>query len=284
MLIFTIISATIEACGLNNAGGFSVGFVNIFSLNDHDSPIDVDCQQNIGSYDPNDKQAFPVGYREAHYIERGIDLDYLIRFQNTGTDTAFKVVIRDTLSPFLNPAAIVPGSSSHPYQFQLSDRGIITFTFDPIMLPDSNINEPASHGFVKFKIAQKENLPLGTVIENSAAIYFDFNAPVITNTTFHTIGKDFIEIISDIDDQKQEEIPIRIFPNPASASLTVMLEHETFQEGSVELFQFNGQLIRTHDFSGSQIQISLKNLPKGIYFLSVKENGISICTRKLIIQ
>ena len=60
------------------------------------------------------------------------------------------------------------------------------------MLPDSNVNEPASHGFIKFRIQQKASNPTGARIENTAAIYFDYNAPVLTNTTWHTIGNDFI--------------------------------------------------------------------------------------------
>ena len=67
------------------------------------------------------------------------------------------------------------------------------FIFNNIQLPDSNVNEPASHGFVKFKINQRANNPLGTVIENKAGIYFDFNEAVITNSTHHVLGENFVE-------------------------------------------------------------------------------------------
>ena len=118
-------------------------------------------------------------------------MEYLIRFQNTGTDTAFLVVIRDTISPFLDPATVRPGASSHPYTWSLMNNGSLKFTFENIMLPDSNINEAASHGFIKFKIQQQpENLP-GTTIHNQAGIYFDYNAPVITNQTTHKIQDRF---------------------------------------------------------------------------------------------
>ncbi|MEM9824801.1 MAG: T9SS type A sorting domain-containing protein, partial [Bacteroidota bacterium] len=111
--------------------------------------------------------------------------------QNTGTDTAFNVVIRDAISEYLNPNSIRPGASSHPYTWGIAEDDVLFFNFENIMLPDSNINEPASHGFVKFKIKQElDNLP-GTLIENSAGIYFDFNAPVITNTSVHQIEERF---------------------------------------------------------------------------------------------
>jgi len=187
-------SATVEACGKNAQGGFSTGFASQFAESDTGPYISIDCQQNIGAYDPNDKQGWPLGYGPNRFIEEGQPLDYLIRFQNTGTDTAFTVVVLDTLAEWLDPASIAPGASSHAYQFALSGQGILSFRFENILLPDSNVNEAASHGFVKFRVKQRDAVPLGTAITNRAAIYFDFNAPVITNETQHRVGKDFVAV------------------------------------------------------------------------------------------
>ena len=82
----------------------------------------------------------------------------------------------------LDISTIRPGVSSHDYELEIVQGPILQFTFENIMLPDSNINEPASHGFVNFSIAPREGLDFGTVLQNTAAIYFDFNEPVITNT------------------------------------------------------------------------------------------------------
>jgi len=113
------------------------------------------------SHDPNDKSLMPIGKNAANTIlQNDSVLLYTIRFQNTGNDTAFTVVVKDTLSPYLDPATIVPGASSHPYTFDLSGNGILTFRFDNIMLPDSNVNEPTSHGYFNYSIKQKKNNPL----------------------------------------------------------------------------------------------------------------------------
>ncbi|MEL6866888.1 MAG: T9SS type A sorting domain-containing protein, partial [Bacteroidota bacterium] len=112
-------------------------------------------------------------------------LSYHIRFQNTGTDTAFTVVIRDTLDNDLNLRSLVPGPSSHAYELDVLPNRVLEFTFNDIHLPDSNTNEPASHGFVFFDI-EVANRSLGTRIENSVGIYFDYNAPIITNTVLNT--------------------------------------------------------------------------------------------------
>ncbi|MCB0596179.1 MAG: hypothetical protein KDD28_18975, partial [Phaeodactylibacter sp.] len=105
------VSSTIEGCGFSPGGGFSTGFVNQFSLFPGDGFTDIECRENIGAYDPNDKQALPAGYDDEHFIKPGTDIEYHIRFQNTGTDTAFTVVVRDTLSEWLAPASVKPGAS-----------------------------------------------------------------------------------------------------------------------------------------------------------------------------
>lgn len=186
----------IEGCG-SNGGPFTIGLVNQFDLSNASDAISIDCKQSIGSYDPNDKQASPTGYMANHYIDQNIDLTYLIRFQNVGTDTAFNVVIKDTLSPHLNPASIYPTVSSAPYSLRIEENNILIVTFHDIKLVDSTTNEPDSHGFIQFRISQQDSVPIGAMIYNSAAIYFDFNDPVITNTTFHEVGKDFIQFPAD---------------------------------------------------------------------------------------
>jgi uncharacterized repeat protein (TIGR01451 family) len=142
------------------------------------------------SYDPNDKQLSPIGVTEKKFIKNTDLLEYLVRFQNTGSDTAYTVVIRDTLSKFLDVSSLIVGASSHSYTWGISGKGnpIITFTFDNIYLPHAKVKEPASNGFVKFKIRQTAGNPIGTKITNKAGIYFDFNSPIITNETLNEIG------------------------------------------------------------------------------------------------
>ncbi|MBK8566141.1 MAG: DUF11 domain-containing protein [Saprospiraceae bacterium] len=189
-------AASIEGCGVNGSGSFSLGFVTQFPQGDESPFIDTDCQPNIGSYDPNDKTGYPNGYCAAHFIEPNQDIEYHIRFQNTGTDTAFTVVVTDTLPLPLDPATVQPGASSHPYVFELLGNGVVQFTFPDIMLPDSNVNEPASHGFVRFTVAQDAGNANGTVIANQVGIVFDFNEAVYTNTYMHTVAEDFVQASS----------------------------------------------------------------------------------------
>lgn len=139
------------------------------------------------SCDPNDKEVSPYGATSQHYTPPNTDLNYTINFQNTGNDTAFTVIITDTLDANLDWNTFEVLSSTHPVFAQMDANGIVTFTFQDILLPDSNVDEPRSHGAVAYRIRTDSLLPDPTEINNTAYIYFDWNPAVITNTTKNTI-------------------------------------------------------------------------------------------------
>jgi hypothetical protein len=140
-----------------------------------------------GSFDPNDKSVAPEGVILTQELNPSFPLEYVIRFQNTGTDTAFRVRIVDTLENSLQLPTIELISASHPCTWSMDGNGIVEWLFENILLPDSNTNEAASHGFVKFRIKAATNLQAGDTIRNQASIYFDYNLPVVTNEPFNEV-------------------------------------------------------------------------------------------------
>ncbi|MCP4442995.1 MAG: T9SS type A sorting domain-containing protein [Aureispira sp.] len=286
----TIASATVEGCF---SGPFQTGLVNIFSLNDAAPYVSIDCQENVGAYDPNDKQAYPEGYGNLYYIKQNEDLEYKIRFQNTGTAPAQNVVIRDTLSSYLDITTVQPGASSHPYTWQLLGEDVIEYRFTNIMLPDSNSNEPASHGFIKFKLKQQVDNPLGMVIYNDAAIYFDYNAPIITNETFHTIGDNFVAmVITGTEEVLIEDVEVKVYPNPFTAQATLEVEGGDYQSLELTIYDITGREVAQYQtgigkdamHSVSTIQIQRNNLPQGVYIYRLQGDDILINTGKIIIK
>jgi uncharacterized repeat protein (TIGR01451 family) len=149
-------NANVENCG---NGTWTPGLINTMPQDDADPIIDIFCGQVSAPYDPNDKTGFPLGVGNNHDIRQNQQIEYLIRFQNVGTDTAFNVVIRDTLTTDLNIFTVQSEVSSHPYEFRMYGPRILEWKFNNIMLPDSNTNEPASNGFVKFTVEQNPDLP-----------------------------------------------------------------------------------------------------------------------------
>lgn len=141
------------------------------------------------SYDPNDKASSTIGVSKDSFLLQTDTsaLKYLIRFQNVGNDTAYNVEIVDQLSEHLDVSTFKYLGSSHEPNISITDGMELKFDFQNIMLPDSGTNQLGSNGFVNFSIKPKANLIHRTNITNKAAIYFDFNDPVITNTTSDVI-------------------------------------------------------------------------------------------------
>ncbi len=140
------------------------------------------------AYDPNDKQSVPIGISENHYILGITEIEYLIRFQNTGNAPATNVLLRDTLDSNLDISTFQLVSNSHSVITTTHPiTHEVTFLFQNIMLPDSISNEPESHGYIKYRISPFLDLQENTEINNTAYIYFDSNEPIVTNTTWHTI-------------------------------------------------------------------------------------------------
>lgn len=274
----TLALAFTEGCG----GFNSLGYINQYPVNGTQPSWHRICVENIGSYDPNDKQGFPYGVGDAHNIRPGQEIDYLIRFQNTGTDTAFTVVIKDTLSPFLDPSSIRPGASSHPYTWDLSGQGVVSFSFNNIMLPDSNVNEPASHGFVQFTINPYPTIPLGSVIENEAAIYFDFNIPVFTNTTWHTIEKS-PSTSTLLPEPITVEHGLEVWPNPFRERTNIRLKQKKSGMMFLKIYDNKGSLVVQKTAFSSDFELTAKHLPSGLYWAEIRnEKGELLGNGKLI--
>lgn len=183
-----VASATVELPALRPTNSPSPAMLTM-PPGDPQPEVAEDCQPILDSYDPNDKQVVPTGLTAQHYTPTKEALRYQIRFQNTGNDVAYRVAVVDTLAADLDLRTLQIGAVSHPYRLSISgrQRPVLTFTFDPILLPDSSRNAAGSQGFVQFSIKPKTNLPARTRIDNFAYIFFDYNPPVRTNLTTNRI-------------------------------------------------------------------------------------------------
>jgi hypothetical protein len=282
---------SIAMISLQECDNPSPSAINVILPNYDGSPfVDIDCQQNIGAYDPNDKIGFPIGYGDEHFISQNVELEYRIRFQNTGTDTAFTVIIWDTLSPLLDVTSIRPGAASHSYSWRIfgENATVIEFAFPNILLPDSTTNEPASNGFVFFKIAQRVDNPIGSVIENTAAIYFDFNEPIFTNTSQHTIGTNFITVsLLGLTNQSDDLTgKFNVYPNPFHEQVTFELLGYDVKVDPIHLslYDLKGQLVEELTSNEQSFVIQRKSLKSGIYFFTIKQDDETIEQGKLIVH
>jgi uncharacterized repeat protein (TIGR01451 family) len=243
------------------------------------------CQIVQGSYDPNVKSVQPSGFLSEHYTANGTELKYRIDFQNTGTDTAFRVFLIDTLSPLLNIATFMPGVSSHPYSIEFGGRAV-KFIFDPIALVDSFKNEPLSHGYVHFKIKPIAGINPKTKIENKADIYFDYNAPIRTNTVFNTI-LDTIQIYVPKGGSaiaENDKTSVIVFPNPSTDKFFIQMS-EPVKDLSIEIYDMQGRLIKTASSSNNQtVEVSVEGMTKGIYHIRCMSGEKLIVVKKVMVE
>jgi hypothetical protein len=270
-----------EGCG-GAPGNVSFGFVNQYPMGDAESWLDIFCLESVNSFDPNDKTGFPLGYAAEHWIPRDQEMEYLIRFQNTGTAPAIDIEIRDTLPLlFLDPATVRPGASSHPYTWDMQGQGVVVFRFAGINLPDSAANLAASQGFVKFRVDPRPNVPLLSEIRNSAAIYFDFNDPVITNQTLHTVGDNFIVV--PVKKPVESPVAITVSPNPAYQRVAVTVQGlKSGEELTWVLFDVLGREVMRSGFNGPSGEFQVGSLPAGAYHYEIRQKSNRLSGGRLV--
>jgi uncharacterized repeat protein (TIGR01451 family) len=238
-------------------------------------------QQITCSYDPNDKNVDPAGVGAPHFVEMNSWLNYQIRFQNTGTDTAFTVVILDTLDASLDRNTFSVTGSSHPVDVSYTPSGEVTFRFNNILLPDSNINEPASHGFVSYRIKGLASNPDPTPVNNTAYIYFDLNSPVVTNTTLTTLSDNFLGLHN----ETESENWFTLFPNPSAGDVLVKLNAGKSGDYTMSIFDAAGRLVIQKELNG-QDHLSVKSewLAPGSYMIELKSNETGTSAKSKLIK
>ena len=222
------------------------------------------------SYDPNDKTVFKKSFHADNgtaFQESTIDwyvddeLEYTIRFQNTGTAPAQNIFIIDTLDAELDWSTFQLLHSTHGINVVNLGNGILRFEFNNIWLPDSSVSQELSQGHLTFRIRENIGNELFSEITNTAYIFFDWNPAIITNTTYNI--NDWLEFVGE-----ENAFRVEAYPNPMQNELTLKVEG-----------QFNYEI---HDLTGrkllqgmgvGQTMISTESLATGTYLLSVYVNG-----------
>jgi len=242
---------------------------NVFSL----------CQRVVNSIDPNDKSVEPFGDLTQAQGIAGEFLYYTIRFQNTGSAEAIFIELRDTLSALLDYTTFEMLDYCHRNSWTLNKiNGALKVNFNNIMLPDSTADEPNSHGFIKYRVKSQPGLTPGNLILNTAAIYFDFNSPVLTNTTS-------TEVISPVSTHETPYLnTVSVYPNPMETY--VYIETANMPSGKAELIitDITGRLVQKTHCTGTKTLLQRNQMKAGMYFIEIRLNGTTQAQRKLLVQ
>jgi hypothetical protein len=220
-----------------------------------------------GSYDPNDILVNEDTLTTTQ-LSNAPWLEYIIRFQNTGNDTAFTVKILNPIDTNkLNLSTFEFVNASHPVNLNwINYQRNMEFKFENILLPDSNSNEPLSHGFVRYRIQPKTNLSAGDSITNFAAIYFDFNEPVITNT-----AKTIIVLPTGISAASPTQGKLLVFPNPAENSINISGIQLENGKAQLRLTDIYGKLIFEKTITSITTTLETNAFSSGVYLIQSGE-------------
>jgi hypothetical protein len=181
--------------------------------------------------------------------------------------------VRDTLSPYLSAATFQYLASSHKALVQLFGNAI-AFTFPQIKLVDSATNAPLSEGWIQYRVKTNSHLPSGTLIKNKAAIYFDQNPAIMTNTTLNTVQ---LPNVNAVIDPLAKINTLRLYPNPNKGSFTL----ETYLNPGSEYTVSNvlGQILTHKEINNHKQIVDLNDAPDGAYILVVSDHQFTKALR-----
>ena len=279
--------------------------VNFYDSVAHIAPIDVNWLLDytpwnnvnqykttvIGSYDPNYKEVYPKGNQSQGYISSLTkEFDYTIHFQNEGTYFAANIVVTDQLDEDLDWRTLTPGYSDYSYTTTVSETGLVTFTFANINLPwKSGYGDALSSGLINYSIKRKTTNPQGTEFTNTANIFFDYNAPITTNTTVNTLNDALAGLIENIENENvSNEVTVDIFPMPAKDLMSIRINNITKDEvANISIIDLTGNVVSSRKFSLAEgttlVNQNVSNLATGSYLTKIEfENG-SFIIKKIVL-
>ena len=264
----------------------TTGIVTLFEEDDKDPFVAIDVQEAIPNSAAFFMRGYPKGYGDDNYIRAETDLSYILRFQNNTSDTITRLVIRDTLSPYFDLNSLEMGASTHPYSFELYSNGVLKITFTDIRLLSSSVDAVGSQGFIKFRISQKPNNPTGTQLRNRAAVYYNFEAPVLTNEVQHTVGGELTSfVITGIDEPAFPDLNVRVYPNPFTDSAIFEWQNPKTDEPGAwtfSIFDVQGRMVRRELVEGNALVLTRQGLPAGLYVYRLEYKGQLANTGKII--
>ena len=226
------------------------------------------CYNVVNSYDPNIKETYPEN------VQPGFNdwITYTIHFQNTGNAPAFNIRIQDELDTMLNLETFQVINYSHQNLVDLTGS-VLNVRFPNIQLPDSTTNSAGSKGFIQYRLKPKATWAAPYQIKNTAYIYFDYNAPIVTNTTLNTI-------LIPTGLKNQTETVMNLYPNPSNGSFTIELN--TKEKQTLQVFDITGNVVLSQTIENGKAIIDGSHLASGIYNINIKGNN-SVANKKLVI-
>lgn len=274
------ISVSVEGCG---GPPGSTGYLLQYPQHSGDVHSDTYCDVVSAGITGAGKTGFPLGYGAQHWIDRATELNYRLRFQNTGTSTVQTVTLVDTLSDWLDLSTFRAGAASHLYTVSIQNH-VLTVVFPAAQLPPASVNEPASRGFFMFHIGVLSDAPTGTLIENTARVQLGNQPKVQTDTTQHRLGENFI-ILHVANTPDNYGLAVQIAPNPMGESARFVFPGTDAGETvALQLYDPAGRLVRTIQERAGALTLERGDLAAGFYFFRCQTQSGKVVGGAVVVQ
>ncbi|MDV7697836.1 T9SS type A sorting domain-containing protein [Chryseobacterium soli] len=212
-------------------------------------------QTLVNSFDPNDKTCLEGTTISQTQI--GDYVHYLIRFENTGSANAQNIVVKDVIDAAkFDVATLRPLDASHNFVTRVTNNNVVEFIFENIQLP---FDDAHNDGYISFKIKTKSILTPGDSFSNTANIYFDYNAPIITNTYTTTVRG-----VLATSETKTNKDQLSVYPNPVQEVLYIKSKDAVTR---AEIYDATGRIIKTSAVKDNALSVS--ELAKGNYIIKL---------------
>jgi Secretion system C-terminal sorting domain len=276
---------TVEGCRKNASGSFSVGYVNQYAQDDADFSSDIDVKEVENGASYKKLSSYPKGYASQNYIPQNQDIEYMIRYRNTGLQTDSSVFIIDTLSTYLDLSTLRMGASNQPFTYEISDKNLLQIKFSKIKLLGNQVNADSSELFVQFRISQKKDVAIGTVINNRTAIFTSLAVPpYVSENVKHTVGKDYLKLKVASQELFQANVSVTVFPNPFMEEAEINIKGlENTANLRLKIIDMQGRVVEDMKSNTPSFSLRKNKMTNGVYFYVIENANGKIATGKIVV-
>lgn len=275
---------SLEGCRKNGTGSFSVGYVNQFAQDDADFSSDIDVKEVENTTNYSKLSSYPSGYSSQNFIPQNQDIEYMIRYRNIGLQTDSSIFIIDTLSAHLDLSTLRMGVSNQPFSYEISDKNLLQIKFPNIKLFGNQVNKDSSELFVQFRISQKKDVAIGTLINNRSAIFTSLAlSPYISENVKHTVGKDYLKLKVASQELFQANVSVTVFPNPFMEEAEINIKGlENTTNLTLKIIDTQGRIVEDMKSNTPSFRIQKNKMTSGVYFYTIENEGRKIASGKIV--
>lgn len=114
-------------------------------------------------------------------------------------------------------------------------------------------------------------------------LFFDLNCFSQNGQTFYPDSNAYCEIVTSI--EYIDEKPINIYPNPSNGSFYIHNYDNPYSKFDIEIVDLNGHILEiTKNKGDANNLVFFFDIPDGLYFAKIAENGVLVKVEKLLIK